>query len=341
HTARNGLRALLLSFAGGRLEHVPFDGAIERHYRQLARFCAAFALLTDATLLAIGGGLKARQRLSGRMADALVQLYYATAVIKFWHDAAYPEEQRPLVEWSLQKNLFELQQALRDAIDNFPVAGLRRPLRWLVFPPGHTSLAAPGDDLGRSVALSIVDDTALRDLLAAGAYRNESPDDPLGRVLNAYRLARETQSLRDRLHAAVRERDEDDLDGIALLMGHQRAELVDWAVSEGVVGEGERDALLEALSALYDVLRVDAFEADGLRELAEACRGKRRVVERQRAPDTPEAPGAQLAAVRLNRGAAGGADEIQAVDAGAATQGEGDATEEGDGHARGEQEPAA
>jgi acyl-CoA dehydrogenase len=113
-------------------------------------------------------------------------------------------------------------------------------------------------------------------------YRNESPDDPLGRVLNAYRLARETQPLRDRLHAAIRERDEDDLDGIALLMGHQRAELVDWAVSEGVVGEGERDALLEALSALYDVLRVDAFEADGLRDLAEASRGKRRVVERQR-----------------------------------------------------------
>ena len=64
---------------------------------------------------------------------------------------------------------------------------------------------------------------------------------------------------------------------------------------------GERDALLEALTALYDVLRVDAFDAEGIRELAESSRGKRRVVERQSRADVPEAPGPQLAAVKWGR----------------------------------------
>lgn len=297
HTARNAIRAPALAWFGGALEHVPFEGGLERYYRQLARFSAAFSLLTDVTLLSVGGGLKARQRLSGRMADSLVQLYYASAVIKFWNDRGYPEEQKPLVEWSLQKNLVDLQAALRAAVDNFPVKALRLPLRWLVFPPFHRKLTGPDDQLGRTVAMSIVDHTPLRKLLAEGCYRNFEADDPLGRVLNAYTLARETQPIRDRLHTAIRKRDEDDLDGIALLMGHQRAELVDWAVDTGVIEESEREPLLEALTALYDVLRVDAFEAEGIKELADAARGKRQVVERQRSLDVPEAPGPQLAVV--------------------------------------------
>ena len=88
------------------------------------------------------------------------------------------------------------------------------------------------------------------------------------------------------LFFAIRKRDEDELDGIALLMGHQRAELVNWAVGEGIVSEEEREPLLAALTALYDVLRVDAFDPSGLRELAQAAKGKRRVVERP-APQEP------------------------------------------------------
>jgi len=38
--------------------------------------------------------------------------------------------------------------------------------------------------------------------------------------------------------------------------------------------------LLEALEALYDVIRVDAFEAEGLKALSRCAKGKRKVVER-------------------------------------------------------------
>jgi acyl-CoA dehydrogenase len=98
--------------------------------------------------------------------------------------------------------------------------------------------------------------------------------------LHAYRLANSTQALRDALHEAVRHRDPGDIDGIALLMGHQRSELVDWAVAAKVIDEADRDALLEALTALYDVIRVDAFDADGIKAMSESVRGQRRVVER-------------------------------------------------------------
>ncbi|WP_339799401.1 acyl-CoA dehydrogenase [uncultured Marinobacter sp.] len=280
HTTRNALRSTLLGLTFGLIEPAPRQGKIQGYYRQLSRFSAAFALMTDVTLLTIGGGLKARQRLSGRMADCLVHLYYASAVIKQWHEEGYPEEQRPLVEWCLESSLRDLQQAMRAAIINFPVTALRWPLRILVFPLGATGLNGPDDKLGAIVAATIVKDTPLRLRISRGAYINTREDDAMGRVLNAYRLANETRELRQRLHEAVRNRNEDEVDGIALLMGHQRKELVDWACKEGVIKAEECDKLLEALTALYDVIRVDAFDSEGLKALSRAAKGKRKVVER-------------------------------------------------------------
>lgn len=280
YTTRNGLRAFVLGVTKGYLESVPDLGDIKPYYRQLARFSAAFSMMTDVTLLSIGGGLKARQRLSGRMADCLVQLYYATAVIKQWHEEDYAEDQRPLVEWCLKVCLRDLQASMRQLIINFPVKALRWPLRLLVFPLGATGLNGPDDRLGSEVAASIVKDTPLRERIARGCYINSDPEDPLGRVLNAYKLANETRELRERLHDAMRQRDADELSGIDLLMGHQRKELVDWAYNEGVIAEEERKPLLEALTALYDVIRVDAFDSHGLQALAECAKGKRKVVER-------------------------------------------------------------
>ena len=147
-------------------------------------------------------------------------------------------------------------------------------------PLGATGLNGPDDRLGAEVAHSIVDDTPLRQRISRGAYVNMDPEDSLGRVLNAYNLAHATEDVRHRLHQAVRNRNEDEVDGIALLMGHQRKELVDWACAEGVVKADECEQLEEALTALYDVIRVDAFEGDGLKALARCAKGKRKVVER-------------------------------------------------------------
>ncbi|MBB5319542.1 acyl-CoA dehydrogenase [Marinobacter oulmenensis] len=280
HTTRNALRAFLLGLSRGWLEPAPKQGDIQGCYRQLSRFSAAFALMTDVTLLSVGGGLKARQRLSGRMADCLVHQYYATAVIKQWHEEGYPEDQRPLVEWCLRSCLRDLQAAMREAIINFPVPALRWPLRLLVFPLGATGLNGPDDRLGAKVAASIVEDTPVRERISRGTFVTEDPDDPLGRVLNAYRLANDTADMRQRLHEAIRNRDEDQIDGIALLMGHQRKELVDWACAQGIVTADECPKLEEALTALYDVIRVDAFDADGLKALSRCAKGKRKVVER-------------------------------------------------------------
>lgn len=280
YTSGNVLRTFIHALTRGRLSPAPKTGDIKRYYQQLTRFSTAFSVITDVSLMTVGGNLKARQRLSGRMADSLVHLYYASAVIKQWHEEGYPQEQYDLVQWCLESSLYDLEISMGRLIDNFPVRAIRRPLRWLVFPFGSSKALKPNDALGTLVAQTIVKDSALRGRIVRGVYCTDEPNDSLGRVLHAYKLANQTQGIRDRLHEKIRSLDPDDLDGIALLMGHQRKELVDWAVNEGVVSDAEREPLLEALTALYDVIRVDSFDAKSIQELSKNVKGKRKVVER-------------------------------------------------------------
>jgi acyl-CoA dehydrogenase len=280
HTMGNAVKAFALALTRGRLASVPKYGMLQPYYRQLTRFSAAFAVVTDVSLLSIGGDLKARQRLSGRMADCLTRLYYASAVIKQWHEENYPLEHKPLVEWCLQQCLHDLDTQMRHLIANFPVRALRWPLRLMIVPPGTCRLPPPDDRLAATVAKAIVQDNPVRDRLTQGVYRSDSQEDPLGRVLNAFQLANQTQEMRDRLHKEIRSAKPKDRHGVELLMGHQWEEMAEWAVNNNIIGAEERPALLQAIEALYDVIRVDAFDAEALRAKAESVQGKHKLVER-------------------------------------------------------------
>jgi len=279
HTTRNVMRSLLLGLTGGLMQPVPSKGGLTRYYRQMSRFSSVFAVMTDVSLLTLGGGLKARQRFTGRMADSLVHMYYASAAIKQWHEEGYPEHMRDVVEWGLQQSVFDLQNALHDAIVNFPVKALRLPLRLMAFPLGKR-LRGPDDVLGGRVALSIVKEGPVRDRIIQGVYIDEDPDDAVGRIMNALRLARETRPARDRINNAIRKADPDELQDIEMLLGHQREELLDWAIEREIISEDERASVSDAMAAMYDVIRVDAFDEEGIKALAECSRGKLREVTR-------------------------------------------------------------
>lgn len=279
HTSRNVLRTLFLGLTHGWLEPVPVRGDLRKYYRQLSRFASAFAVLTDIGLLTLGGSLKARQRFTGRMSDALVHLYYASAAIKQWHEEGYPEEMRDIVEWGLQQSLYGLQASLYRAITNFPVKALRVPLKLWTFPLGRR-LKLPNDELGGRVALSMVKEGPVRDRIVSGIYIDERPDDSLGRLLHTLKLAKQTKPARDRINQAIRKSDPDELQDIEMLLGHQREELLGWAIEHEIIEEEERAAVSEALAAMYDVIRVDAFAKEDIEALAKCSIGKLREVPR-------------------------------------------------------------
>ena len=286
HTTRNVLRSLVLGSTGGLTERVPGKGNVKRYYRQLSRFSAAFAVLTDLSLLTLGGSLKGRQRFTGRMTDCLVGLYYASASIKQWHEEGYPEHMRDLVEWSLQRSLCDIQTALYEAVTNFPVKPLRWPLRVMVFPAGVRE-RRPDDELGQRVALSIVQPGPVRDRITRGVYVDDDPADAIGRIQNAVRIARATAPIRERINEAIRNAEPEETREIEMLLGHQREEILDWAQERNLIDDSERWEVSKAMAALYDAIRVDAFSAESIQALSKCSTGALKLVERPKAEDEP------------------------------------------------------
>ena len=153
-TLANVSRTIFLALGGTRLIPVPGDRLARGYYRQLSRMSAAFALAADLSMLTLGGALKRKEKLSGRLADILSGLYLASAALKRYEDDGRPADDVALLRWSCEDALFRIQEQFFSLLANFssrPVAWL---LRVLAFPLGR-SYHALGSSRGPSAAHAI------------------------------------------------------------------------------------------------------------------------------------------------------------------------------------------
>jgi acyl-CoA dehydrogenase len=250
-TAANALRALVYGLTGARLARAPRTPT-RRHYQQLTRLSAAFALCADIAMLSLGGALKRKERLSARLGDVLSQLYLASAALKRFEDDGYPASDRPLLEWSMQDALLRAQQAFDGLFDNFPNRALASVLRRLVFPLGRP-YREPSDRLGHAVASVLMEPGAARNRLTGGIYAPLRSDEAVGRVELAFEAAVAVEPIEAKLRAAVK---------AGVLRARADAELIAEAQASGVLGAGEIAALRRARALTRDAIRVDDFAPD-------------------------------------------------------------------------------
>ncbi|MDX1381751.1 MAG: acyl-CoA dehydrogenase domain-containing protein, partial [Xanthomonadales bacterium] len=247
HTVSNAVRALLLGLTGGWATRAPVTGPTAPYFRQVTRLCAAFAFVSESVLLVLGGRFKIREKLSGRLADALIHLYLACAVLKRFEDDGRPEADLPLVRWALDDSLYTVQQSLYGVLDNHPLGAFKGVLRWLVFPFGR-SYSPPSDRTGRDVARLLLSENESRDRLAAGVFMSDA-DDAQGRLHTAFHLALDSadaeQAIRNALGEAV------NIDNYE--------PLVQRAVESGVITEEQATAVRLAQEAAARVIAVDDF----------------------------------------------------------------------------------
>src|SRR5690625_3040996 len=180
----NLVRAPLLGLSGGLLSRAPRGGETAAMYRRINRLSAAFTLLADTCLLILGGKFKFREMLSGRLADALAHLYLASASLRRFEDDGRPEEDLPLLRWAVADSLHQTEEALVGVLHIFPIPALGGPLRLLLFPWGRRHHAA-GDRTISQMAALLLDDTASRQRLIAGAYQSTG-DDGTGLLARAF-----------------------------------------------------------------------------------------------------------------------------------------------------------
>ena len=148
-------------------------------YRQLWRSSRNFAFVADMTVAVLGGGLKTKQKLTGRLADALSELYLLSCVLKRYEDDGKPEGDRHIVAMCARNGLFRFQEALRGAVDNFPSLPVRWLMRLVVFPLGAHYKPAP-DWLGHKCVELVLTPGEVRDRLTRYIYVSDNPNDPTG-----------------------------------------------------------------------------------------------------------------------------------------------------------------
>ena len=247
--ASNVVRALWLGLTGARLTFVPAHGAVQRHYRALTRLSAGYALLADVALLTLGGRLKRRERLSGRLADGLANLYLASAVLKHWEDQGEHPGDLPLLHYACRDAVYRAQQAMLAVYWNLPLRPLALLVRALTFPAGKP-FRPPRDELIHEVAALLLEPSATRDRLTRGAYITGHPDDPTGRIEHALERVTQAEPAEEKLKRAVRE---------GALKVNGQGVSIERARQAGIVDDKEAELLSLAAQATRDAIRVDDF----------------------------------------------------------------------------------
>ncbi|MCR8922214.1 acyl-CoA dehydrogenase [Dasania sp. GY-MA-18] len=255
HALRLKVRSVWLGLSCARFVFTPKNSvaATKPYFKQLTRLSADFAFVSDVTLALLGGELKFKERTSARLGDGLSYLYLASAILKRYHDDGCPAEDEPLMHWSMQYCIYQLQQALFATLANYPVKYLGGMLRFALFPYGRC-YSLPSDSLDKQAAAILLSQSVSRDRLVAGVYRNEDPNDPVGRVENAFALTLAAAAASKKIKAAIKQGKLHPL--------NDTATLAQQAVAGEILSTEEAELYTQALAAVDDAIQVDDFEKD-------------------------------------------------------------------------------
>ena len=252
HVASMKTRAWLLGVTDGRfMAHAPVSKKTRRMYGQFTRMSAAFALVSDVALATLGASLKRREKISGRLADALAWLYLGSAALKRFHDDGEPNWALPFVRFACEHALYEIQEALDGVLRNLPSQLAARVVRPLVFPLGRR-YRPPSDATGALVARGLLEDHDARSGLTTGIYVPPSSEPGLGRLEAALRQAVAAHRVETKIRDAVRAGRLDKAPGDILLEA---------ALASGIISRGEYEQVLQADRVRDEVIQVDAFSA--------------------------------------------------------------------------------
>jgi acyl-CoA dehydrogenase len=253
----NVVRAFMLGLFGGLATRSPVRGPTARYFRQVKRMCAAFCFTSDIVLLMLGGKFKFREKLSGRLADALIHLYLSCAVLKRFEDDGRPEEDLPLLTWAIDDSLHTVQERLKGVLANLPIPFFGGLARALIFPLG-SPYSPPDDAVGKAIAQILTTENASRDRLTAGVYLSDT-DDASGKVHQAFHLvltaARAESAVRNALKESV--------------TFENYEQLVRKAVESGVITEEQATSVRLAQEAARAVIEVDEFSREEIEGFAE------------------------------------------------------------------------
>jgi acyl-CoA dehydrogenase len=250
--ASNAVRAFWLGLTGARLLLAPGDRHMRRYFQKITRLSAAFAFMADVAMLTLGGALKRRERLSARLGDILSELYLACAALKLYSDRGRPQEDLPLLHWSVRDALHRAEEAFYGLFANLPNPVVAWIMKHLLFPYGRR-FPPPSDGLGHRVVGLLLEPTGARKRLTAGMFVSKDENDPVAGLESALLAVIDAEPIGAKIRTA-REQGE--------IAGRFPEEIIDEAVTKGVITAEEKMVMERARRLRRKAIMVDDFPQD-------------------------------------------------------------------------------
>ncbi len=251
----NAVRAFWFGLTSSHVGKAPGDAYTRRFYRKLDRYSAALAVMADTSMLLLGGKLKFKESLSGRLGDVLSHLYIASSMLKRYEDEGRPAGDQPLLAWAFHDSIHKIEDALSGALRNFPI----RPVGWLlwalIFPLGRRA-QPPSDRLGHRAASLLMTPCDARQRLADGVFLTPCANNPAGRIDSYLPKVILAEPVERKFLKALKNSEIEALEFDAQL---------DEGVREGWISAEERKQLDELRAMTLDAISVDDFDPEELR----------------------------------------------------------------------------
>jgi acyl-CoA dehydrogenase len=248
----NVVRSFWFGISFAKFVSTPGDRDSKHYYQQLVRMSSAFALLADICVGVLGGSLKRREKISGRLADALSNMYVMSAVLKHYEDQGSHRGDLVLLKWACEDALFNIQTSLKGITKNLPVPFIGTLCNFIIFPLTKP-YQRPNDKLGHHVAKLTLSPGESLNRLSNGVYNSDDINNATGRIEHALHLVLKTKGLQHKLreaykHERIKSRDRD-----AYLEAKEK----------NIITDSEYHQLVETDKAIQNAIKVDEFSFSG------------------------------------------------------------------------------
>ncbi|WP_288129164.1 acyl-CoA dehydrogenase [Microbulbifer sp.] len=239
-------RAVFHGWTGGLFASSPKGvGDAAKYYRQMNRYSAVLTLVTEISLMSLGGELKRKELISARLGDVLSQLYLLSAALKRFNDDGRPDGDKPLLEFAMRAGMHNIEVSLIEVFHNFPIRFVGQIMHFLTMPWGH-SIRMASDRQARACAELIMKPSETRDRLTAGVFLGQEGDG-IDLVEQAFLQSCETAPIRDKMKKG----------GVRALSESAIQE----ALEKNLIGEEEADKIRKTAAAVDKAIQVDHFDA--------------------------------------------------------------------------------
>lgn len=256
HVVRNTCRAILLSWTRGYLASTPdVHPQMKIYIRRLSWTSATFALLSDIAMGVLGGQLKAKQKITGRFADILANMYMATALIRRFEAEGRREEDLAFAHYNLKRCMSEIQKGFDGIFDNLKIPGLRWFFKgWIGAWSRINSVGSQASDgWSHGIAAAMLKEGGVRERLSEGIYMPTDRNEALGRLEHAFSLVNKAEAAEKKIKKAIREK---------VLPKKKVHLLLDEALSKNIITADEMKLIQESDSVRYDAILVDDFSEE-------------------------------------------------------------------------------